>query len=250
MSDDKKVKLQSNDTGGAAKIFEVDPPVAYSSLTIKHMIDDIAGGEIPDDPIPLPNVSSRILEKVVEYCQYHHENPTPPSEKADDKRTDDIIPWDIEFCKVDQPTLFELILVCCNLSRLLSIVDCRLSFVLCCRCCSGCWSKHLSVDLIGGKCAGLLINLLSLYVGCQLPGYQASFGPHLQDRCEHDQGQDPRRNPQDLQHQERLYTRRRGASAQGECLVRGALNHWFPGITHSRSRPLPTYLSYLVLAHR
>ena len=39
MSDDKKVKLQSNDTGGTAKIFEVEPPVAYMSLTIKHMID-------------------------------------------------------------------------------------------------------------------------------------------------------------------------------------------------------------------
>jgi S-phase kinase-associated protein 1 len=110
MSDDKKVKLQSNDTGGTAKIFEVEPPVAYMSLTIKHMIDDIAGGEIPDDPIPLPNVSARILEKVVEYCQHHHEHPTAPSDKADEKRTDDILPWDLDFCKVDQPTLFELIL--------------------------------------------------------------------------------------------------------------------------------------------
>jgi len=31
-------------------------------------------------------------------------------QKKDEKRTDDIIPWDQEFCKVDQATLFELIL--------------------------------------------------------------------------------------------------------------------------------------------
>ena len=85
--------------------------IITSSLTLLGASADIAGGEIPDDPIPLPNVSARILEKVVEYCQHHHEHPTAPSDKADEKRTDDILPWDLDFCKVDQPTLFELILV-------------------------------------------------------------------------------------------------------------------------------------------
>src|SRR6185312_5191001 len=62
--------------------------------------------------IPLPNVTGKILAKVIEYCKYHLEHPTPISEeKKDEKRTDDIIPWDQEFCKVDQATLFELILV-------------------------------------------------------------------------------------------------------------------------------------------
>lgn len=62
--------------------------------------------------IPLPNVTGKILAKVIEYCKYHLEHPTPVSEdKKDEKRTDDIIPWDLEFCKVDQATLFELILV-------------------------------------------------------------------------------------------------------------------------------------------
>lgn len=38
-----------------------------------------------------------------------------PREMADDeavKRADNISDWDAEFCKVDQGTLFELILVC------------------------------------------------------------------------------------------------------------------------------------------
>jgi S-phase kinase-associated protein 1 len=65
-----------------------------------------------DAAIPLPNVTGKILTKVIEYCKYHLEHPTPVSEeKKDEKRTDDIIPWDLEFCKVDQATLFELILV-------------------------------------------------------------------------------------------------------------------------------------------
>lgn len=64
-----------------------------------------------DNPIPLPNVTGKILEKVVAYCKYHTEHPTAVSEdKKDEKRTDDIIGWDLDFCKVDQATLFELIL--------------------------------------------------------------------------------------------------------------------------------------------
>jgi S-phase kinase-associated protein 1 len=65
-----------------------------------------------DAPIPLPNVTGKILSKVIDYCKHHHEHPTPQSEekKGDEKRLDDIIPWDAEFCKVEQATLFELIL--------------------------------------------------------------------------------------------------------------------------------------------
>lgn len=64
-----------------------------------------------DAPIPLPNVTAKILEKVIAYCKHHNEHPTTTSEdKKDDKTTTDILPWDQEFCKVDQATLFELIL--------------------------------------------------------------------------------------------------------------------------------------------
>ena len=103
MADDDKVKLQSQD----GEDFEVEVRVAKMSETVRNLIED-AGIE---NPIPLPNVTAKILSKVVEYCQYHTENPTPVTEeKKDEKRTDDIIPWDLEFCKVDQETLFEMIL--------------------------------------------------------------------------------------------------------------------------------------------
>ena len=107
MSDDEEVvQLQSQD----GQIFAVDIKVAKMSQTVFNLIEDIG---VSDVPIPLPNVTSKILTKVVEYCKYHIENPTPVAEgdeKTDDKRTDNILPWDKTFCEVDQTTLFELIL--------------------------------------------------------------------------------------------------------------------------------------------
>merc|ERR1711991_898307 len=78
-------------------------------MTIKNMMDEMEEGEMN---IPLPNVHSRILEMVVQYCTWHQQNPdaNAQEEKRDDKRTDDIIAWDKEFCEVDQAVLFELIL--------------------------------------------------------------------------------------------------------------------------------------------
>eukprot|EP00028_Trichosphaerium_sp_Am-I-7-wt_P010917 CAMPEP_0168538148 /NCGR_PEP_ID=MMETSP0405-20121227/20895_1 /TAXON_ID=498012 /ORGANISM="Trichosphaerium sp, Strain Am-I-7 wt" /LENGTH=131 /DNA_ID=CAMNT_0008567135 /DNA_START=174 /DNA_END=569 /DNA_ORIENTATION=- len=73
------------------------------------MLEDLAPES--DTPIPLPNVSGKILEKVIDYCKWHYEHPTHQADdKKEEKRTDDIIPWDKNFCQVDQATLFELIL--------------------------------------------------------------------------------------------------------------------------------------------
>ena len=55
-------------------------------------------------------MSSKILAKVIEYCKYH----VDAEKKADDKPSkteEEIKTWDTDFVKVDQSTLFELILV-------------------------------------------------------------------------------------------------------------------------------------------
>lgn len=90
------------------KDFKIILEVARMSETIKNLIEDSG----IDNPIPLPNVSSDILEKVVTYCTYHHAHPVAvvSEENKDEKRTDDIGAWDAEFCKIDQKTLFDLIL--------------------------------------------------------------------------------------------------------------------------------------------
>eukprot|EP01089_Gocevia_fonbrunei_P008115 TRINITY_DN1977_c0_g1_i1.p1 TRINITY_DN1977_c0_g1~~TRINITY_DN1977_c0_g1_i1.p1 ORF type:complete len:170 (-),score=34.41 TRINITY_DN1977_c0_g1_i1:70-579(-) len=106
------VRLESSD----GRNFEVLADVAKISVTIQHMLEDITAhsGESSDEnpPIPLPNVNGTILEKVLEFCKYHQENPDDPAvEKVTTKRTDDIAPWDKDWIsKVDQQTLFDLIL--------------------------------------------------------------------------------------------------------------------------------------------
>jgi len=105
----KKVKLQSSD----GELFEVEIDVIKLSNTIKTMLEDLGVEEEEGEgeTIPLPNVNAAILKKVIAWCQYHKSDP-PPMEEDDnkEKRTDDIPSWDAEFLKVDQGTLFELIL--------------------------------------------------------------------------------------------------------------------------------------------
>lgn len=52
---------------------------------------------------------------VKEYAEYKVEFPNPPpsEDKKDERRTDDILPWDKEFMnKLEQSVLFDLIMVC------------------------------------------------------------------------------------------------------------------------------------------
>ncbi|KAF8377796.1 hypothetical protein HHK36_031181 [Tetracentron sinense] len=94
----KKVTLKSSD----GETFDVDESVALESQTIKHMIED----DCADNGIPLPNVTSKILSKVIEYCKKHVETP-----KTEDRGfVEELKNWDAEFAKVDQATLFDLIL--------------------------------------------------------------------------------------------------------------------------------------------
>ncbi|XP_030464830.1 SKP1-like protein 1B [Syzygium oleosum] len=110
MASPRKITLRSSD----GESFEVEEPVAVESQTIKHMIED----DCADNAIPLPNVTSKILAKVIEYCKKHVE-----SAKAEDRvNDDDLKAWDAEFVKVDQGTLFDLILAA-NYLNIKSLLD-------------------------------------------------------------------------------------------------------------------------------
>eukprot|EP00835_Amoeboradix_gromovi_P006004 NODE_635_length_5742_cov_0.308701.p4 type:complete len:167 gc:universal NODE_635_length_5742_cov_0.308701:2442-1942(-) len=104
-----QIKIQLKPHDGDA--IEVDKEVAEKSQLIKNMLEDI--GEETSE-IPLPNVTSAILSKVIDYCQHHRNDPPlPPDDEASpyrSKNSYDIDEWDAEFCKMDQGTLFELIL--------------------------------------------------------------------------------------------------------------------------------------------
>uniref|UniRef100_A0A453MV11 SKP1 component POZ domain-containing protein n=1 Tax=Aegilops tauschii subsp. strangulata TaxID=200361 RepID=A0A453MV11_AEGTS len=90
----KMITLKSSD----GEEFQVEEAVAMESQTIRHMIED----DCADNGIPLPNVDSKILSKVIEYCKKHVQATAAPAE--------DLKSFDAEFVKVDQATLFDLIL--------------------------------------------------------------------------------------------------------------------------------------------
>ena len=101
------IRLQSSDS----ETFEIDVEIAKASMTIKTMLEDLGMDEDDDEPIPLPNVNAAILRKVIQWATHHKDDPPPPEDDENkEKRTDDIETWDQEFLKVDQGTLFELIL--------------------------------------------------------------------------------------------------------------------------------------------
>ncbi|XP_059643249.1 SKP1-like protein 1B [Cornus florida] len=110
MSSSKKITLKSSD----GESFEVDEAVALESQTIKNMIEDASD----DCVFPLPNVTSKILAKVIEYSKKHVESP-----KTDERTVDEELKtWDAEFVNVDQPTLFDLILAA-NYLNIKSLLD-------------------------------------------------------------------------------------------------------------------------------
>jgi S-phase kinase-associated protein 1 len=92
MSDNDMITLQSQD----GQEFQVLLKTAQMSTTIKNLIEDIGAETV----IPLPNISTKILTKFMEYFNYH----------AQEHEEEETKVWNTEFCKVDQPMLFEMIL--------------------------------------------------------------------------------------------------------------------------------------------
>jgi S-phase kinase-associated protein 1 len=101
------LKLQSSD----GEIFSVETQIAKQSNTIRTMLEELGMGDDDEEAIPLPNVNAAILKKVIAWCTQHKDDTPPPEDDENrEKSTDDISTWDMEFLKVDQGTLFELIL--------------------------------------------------------------------------------------------------------------------------------------------
>ncbi|CAI5440517.1 unnamed protein product [Caenorhabditis angaria] len=106
---ERSIKLLSSDN----ETFQVPRNVIRLSNTINTLLQDLGLDDEEDagDAIPVQNVTSTILKKVIAWCQHHHEDPVAADDSdSREKRTDDISSWDVEFLKVDQGTLFELIL--------------------------------------------------------------------------------------------------------------------------------------------
>uniref|UniRef100_A0A804NLQ9 SKP1-like protein n=1 Tax=Zea mays TaxID=4577 RepID=A0A804NLQ9_MAIZE len=92
----KMITLKSSD----GEEFEVEEAVAMESQTIRHMIED----DCADNGIPLPNVNSKILSKA------GSDDVGAASANSTAASGEDLKNWDADFVKVDQATLFDLIL--------------------------------------------------------------------------------------------------------------------------------------------
>ncbi|XP_053437373.1 S-phase kinase-associated protein 1-like [Nycticebus coucang] len=101
------IKLQSSD----GEIFEVDVEIAKQSVIIKMMLEYLGmDDDGDDDPVPLLNVNAAILKKGRSVVPHHRDDPPPPEDDENKEKRTNIPVWDQEFLKVDQGTLFELIL--------------------------------------------------------------------------------------------------------------------------------------------
>ncbi|CAO4361136.1 unnamed protein product [Caenorhabditis nigoni] len=110
-TEQRMIKISSSDN----ETFTVPREVIRLSTTINTLLQDLGLDDDDSngvtDPIPVQNVSAPILKKVISWCQYHYQDTAPADDQDNrEKRTDDIASWDVEFLKVDQGTLFELIL--------------------------------------------------------------------------------------------------------------------------------------------
>ncbi|CAM0958070.1 unnamed protein product [Alopecurus aequalis] len=75
--------------------FEITREAAAMSQTINHMMED----DCVENGVPLPNVGSKILAKVIEYCNKHVAG-----------EQEDLKSFDAKFIEVDQAMLFDIIL--------------------------------------------------------------------------------------------------------------------------------------------
>lgn len=62
-------------------------------------------GDVEGADIPLPNVSSGVLKKILEYCEHHKDDEPPQSTEGNDaeetkRRQADIGEWDQKFIQV------------------------------------------------------------------------------------------------------------------------------------------------------
>lgn len=91
----EKVTLATMD----GETLEVDKEIAIKSVLIRGIIED-SGVE---DDVPLPSIKMPILNKVIEYCTYIHQNPCPEIDKPlrSNNLNDVVSEWFANFVNLD-----------------------------------------------------------------------------------------------------------------------------------------------------
>ena len=103
----KTIHLVSNE----GESYDVPLPIAIMAELVKTMIDEDQDDEDPQE-IPLPNVKSEILAKVIEFLQHYKVEAMAEIEKPlkSSNMAEVVQAWYATFVEVDQEILFEMIL--------------------------------------------------------------------------------------------------------------------------------------------
>jgi len=107
----------------------VDVKIARTSTTIKTMLENLGINDDDDEVVPLPNVGSKTLKRIINWAIRHKNDPSPKEEDPNEEPVSrenrmpfyesgdeaDTAPhkidsWDNRFLKLDQSALFELML--------------------------------------------------------------------------------------------------------------------------------------------
>lgn len=103
-----KIILQSSDN----VLYKVNIDVAKQSILLKGLFEEFQNMELTDEIIPVFDVRSEILKKIIEYIEYHHNNlPTKiikPLICSDLKII--LSKWEYSYIDVEDSIIFELIL--------------------------------------------------------------------------------------------------------------------------------------------
>eukprot|EP00761_Pharyngomonas_kirbyi_P011151 gb/GECH01011176.1/.p1 GENE.gb/GECH01011176.1/~~gb/GECH01011176.1/.p1 ORF type:complete len:161 (+),score=31.30 gb/GECH01011176.1/:1-483(+) len=100
-----EVELISKDN----ETFKVKREICSLSGLLSDMLEDTEADDTPS--IPVPNVESKALKKVIEYCEYHNNNRADEIEKPLKGKIEDVIcEWDKNFLDIEQDLLIELIM--------------------------------------------------------------------------------------------------------------------------------------------
>merc|ERR1712098_1011254 len=104
------------------QVVECDREVAEQSTLIKTMLEDVTEGE---DEIPLPNVSTDVLNKVLEFCKYQKDKADLEIERPlKSANLADVVPaWYAAYVTVDSNELLFEIIMAANYLDIKSLLD-------------------------------------------------------------------------------------------------------------------------------
>ncbi|CAB4253794.1 similar to Saccharomyces cerevisiae YDR328C SKP1 Evolutionarily conserved kinetochore protein that is part of multiple protein complexes [Maudiozyma barnettii] len=107
---------------GEGEKFTVEKKIAERSLLLKNYLNDMHDSNVDSDSdgedededdeivMPVPNVRSSVLQKVIEWAEHHRNSNFPDEDDDDSRKSAPVDAWDREFLKVDQEMLYEIIL--------------------------------------------------------------------------------------------------------------------------------------------